>query len=80
MDLFWVAAAIQFLGLASLVGIRLAAHAPHLARLQPIFFVALLAVGMITIIAFTANNTSWLSSATTLSIMSVGATLDLSEG
>jgi len=77
MDLFWVAVATQLLGLLSLVSIRLSQHAPVFARLQPLFFLALLAVGTVTVAAFASNSMTWFSSAATLSIMSVGATLDL---
>lgn len=68
--------AIQSLGVASMVVARVGerSRVRHLA--QSVFFTCLMLVGGLTLWAITSGGCCWLSCGATLSVMSVGATVD----
>ena len=74
---FWTVIGILAAGLASMVTARLAEGSPKQSRYQVLFVVSLLTVAASTLIAMTLSNELFLACGATLSIMAVGATLDL---
>jgi hypothetical protein len=73
----WVAIAIQMIGLVSVVAARMWPQSPGQTWCQCFFFLSLAGVGGATMFALASGSGSWVSSAAILSLMSVGATLDL---
>jgi hypothetical protein len=77
MLLFSAMILIQVVGLSSVIFARLSEHSWAQAGCQRFFFVCLLCVGVATVLAAKWGSGCWLSCGATLSLMSVGATLDL---
>ena len=74
---YWAAIAVQMIGLASVVAARMWPQSPAQTRCQWFFFISLAGVGLATMLALACGSGLWVSCAATLSLMSVGATLDL---
>lgn len=70
--------AIQSLGVASMVLARVGERSRVRPLAQSIFFTCLMLVGGLTLWAITSGGCCWLSCGATLSVMSVGATVDFS--
>jgi hypothetical protein len=68
--------AIQVAGAISVIGARLSERAWAKSLFQRSFFVCLLIIGATTMAAIYCGKGTWLPSAATLGLMSVGATLD----
>ena len=77
--LFCVLSAVQLAGLASLLAARFRFNQQCAAQMfcHTFFFVCLAALGLATMYAARCGAGCWFSSGTTLSLMIVGATLDL---
>ena len=77
---FWILAGIQLLGVLSCIFARLleSTSAAHSSR--HLFVVCLLVVGLATMSAVQCGSPCWASCGATLSLLSVGATLDLRGG
>jgi len=77
--LFWLLAALHFVGLTSMFLSRL----PHSHRVQaycqPVFLLCLVFVGVATFITICCQSNCWVWSGTTFSLMAVGATADLGQ-
>lgn len=74
---FWALAAIQFMGLASCIITRLGEATWAASPCRQMFMASLMAVCMATMGAMYCGSPCWVSCGATLSIMSVGATIDL---
>ncbi|NLF68809.1 MAG: hypothetical protein GX575_07115 [Candidatus Anammoximicrobium sp.] len=72
--------AIHLSGLASVVAARLAERSSVTSSAPKWFFVLLGAVGLSTMITLSAGHGIWLLGAATLSLMSLGATIDFRAG
>lgn len=70
--------AIQSLGVASMVLARVGERSSVRHIAQSVFFTCLMLVGGLTLWAITCGGCCWLSCGATLSVMSVGATVDFS--
>jgi hypothetical protein len=70
-------AATQILGLSSLACVRLRGDSLLHRFFRGTFMLALLAVGLATLGAVACGSGWWVSCGTTLSLMSVGGTIDL---
>ena len=68
--------AIQVASAISVIGARLSERAWVKSFFQRSFFACLLVVGAATMVAIYCGKATWLPSAATLGLMSVGATLD----
>ena len=77
---FWILAGIQLLGVLSCVFARLmeSTRAAHSSR--HLFVACLMTVGLATMSAVYCGSPCWASCGATLSLLSVGATLDLRGG
>jgi hypothetical protein len=73
---FWIVLVTQLAGVASVVVARLSERSCGAAVFQRTFFVCLVAVGLTTVLAIWLQAGSWLSGATTLGLMALGATFD----
>ena len=73
---FWIVVTTQVVGGLSVVIARLSERTWGTAVFQRTFFVCLLAIGLATMVALSCQAGIWISGAMTLSMMSVGATLD----
>ena len=76
VHIFWIAVAIQAAGAISVVAIRLTERSWSGVLFRRMFFVCLLAVGLATMLALSHGAAAWLPCASTLGLMSVGATVD----
>jgi hypothetical protein len=74
--IFWIVLVTQLAGIASVVVARLSERSCGAALGQRTFFVCLIAVGLTTVLAIWLQAGSWLSGATTLGLMALGATFD----
>lgn len=74
---FWALTALQLLGLVSCLVTRLVEETQAASRCRQMFVACLLAVCSATIGAMYCGFPCWVSCGATLSIMSVGATIDL---
>ena len=75
--MFWIMVAVQLGGLLSLAATRVGERSSVCVPCRCLFFVCLLLVGFATILSVTCGLGQWASGGTTLSVMVVGATLDL---
>lgn len=76
--LFWSMLALQLVGLGSVVLARLRCHCPLKSTCcRVVFFACLFGMAAATMFAIDARSGLWAWSATTFSLMAVGATLDL---
>jgi formate hydrogenlyase subunit 3/multisubunit Na+/H+ antiporter MnhD subunit len=75
-DFFWIAAAIEILGLASAMLVRLTEGSPSQAACQAIFFAVMLLVGVASLAALSAGLGHWFVLGSTLAVMVLMATLD----
>ncbi len=75
--LFWAILAIQGLGLVGLVVARMAPHCNCRSTFFSLFLAAMLAVGATTVGCLVAGTSQWLTCGTTLSVMVIGATLNM---
>jgi len=73
---FWSLAAIQLLGLVTCFATRLVEATRHASPCRHLFVVSLIAVGGATMAAMYCGSSCWVSCGATLSLMSVGATID----
>lgn len=64
-------------GLACMIGIALCRNPKRQAHCHHVFFLALVALGFVTLLAVGADSGIWMGPGTGLSAMAVGATLDL---
>jgi len=71
--------ALQLLGLGSMLAARLSEGCRLQKSCQRLFLFTLVQVGWATIVVYASGNIWWPSFAVTLSLMIVGATLDLSS-
>ena len=75
---FFVLAIItQVIGAVSVAATRLAERSERPSTAQGFFLLCLLAVGLVTGLSLSHGSGTWLFSAATLAVMSIGATLDL---
>jgi hypothetical protein len=74
---FWLMAAVPFLGLFSLALTRVAEQTAAGAPCRCVFFVCLLLVGLATMLSVASGMGQWTVGGATLSLMVVGSTLDL---
>jgi hypothetical protein len=74
---FWSLAAVQILGLTSCVLTRLVEATRAASSTRRLFAASLLIVCGATIAAMYCNSICWISCGATLSIMALGATIDL---
>jgi hypothetical protein len=72
----WLTVLLQVTGLVTLVVMRLACTRQHQACCQSLFFVTLLALGVLTVLAVGVGESTWMASGTSLSATAVAATLD----
>ena len=77
--IFWILAAMQLTGLTSTLLARLSEGHRHQSICQTFFLANLTLVGGATIMALVLGCNFWLFSGTTVSIMAVGATLEVSR-
>ncbi|MEQ8791364.1 MAG: hypothetical protein RIC55_34195 [Pirellulaceae bacterium] len=77
--IFTTVTVIQVLAVASVVSVRLAVGVAEQTWCHRLFFVALLALGGITMATVFAGSGHWFSFAATLALMAVGGTLDLGQ-
>jgi hypothetical protein len=77
---FYIAAAVQAIGLFSVVAVRYTRDFAFGPTMRWLFFSSLAAVGIVTQVMVLSGNILWLPCGITLSLMAVGATLDMSEG
>jgi hypothetical protein len=77
--IFGTVVAVQVAGAISVIGARLSAGDRAKGLFQRAFFACLLAIGAATMLAIACGNGTWLPSAATLGLMSVGATFDASS-
>jgi hypothetical protein len=73
---FWLIVAVQLVGLASVAIARLGEQSWFGGMFRRAFFGCLFAVGGVTALAVHLQDSSWVFGATTLGLMSVGATFD----
>ena len=78
--ILWSVVAIQIASAISVVGARLSERTWTKVLFQRSFFVCLLAIGLSTMVAIYCGKGTWLPSAATLGLLSVGGTLDLDHG
>jgi hypothetical protein len=76
VSVFWLIVAVQLVGFASVAMARLGEQAWFGGVLRHAFFGCLLAVGGATAWAVYLQDASWVFGATTLGLMSVGATFE----
>ena len=74
---FWSTIVIQVLGLASIIAVRFCTDARRCAYCHRVFILALLALGLVTVLAAGSSGGCWVASGATLPILTVCATLDL---
>jgi hypothetical protein len=74
---FYLVAGMQFVGIASVVASRLCESRRFQTATQTLFFVVLLAMGLTTVSALAVGTGLGLFCGAMLSVMTVGATLDL---
>jgi len=74
---FWSLALVQVLGLASCVLTRLAEATKIASPFRRVFAASLCVVCLATMAAMYCNSICWISCGATLSIMSLGATIDV---
>lgn len=74
---FWLLALVQVLGLASCLVTRLVEATRVASPFRRIFAASLIAVCLATMGAMYCNSICWVSCGATLSIMSLGATIDM---
>jgi hypothetical protein len=74
---FWSLALVQILGLISCVATRLVEATRAASSSRHLFLASLFVVCGATIAAMYCNSICWVSCGATLSIMSVGATIDI---
>lgn len=67
---------VQSLGVVSMLAARLSERSRGRNVWQTVFFTCLMLVGGLTLWAITSGGCCWLSCGATLSVMSVGATVD----
>jgi hypothetical protein len=75
--LLGVAVLMQILGIAAAISARLSQTPVARKCSYRVFYVSLLAVFAITLLAVHVGHGVWISTGTTLAIMAVGATLDV---
>jgi hypothetical protein len=75
--ILWIVVIIQVTSAISVVGARLSGRSWARVLFQRSFLVCLLAVGLATMVAIYCGKDTWLPSAATLGLLSVGGTLDL---
>jgi hypothetical protein len=75
--LLFIFASVQVIGLISLAGARLSGTSVWHRYYCGAFLGALIAVGAATMFAITCHSGWWVSCGATLSLMSVGGTIDL---
>ncbi len=73
---FLVSIAVFLAGLVSVVMIRVGNNGQCHHRWHCLFYVALVALGILTMLAAGTDNSAWLTSGAGLSVMTVGITLD----
>lgn len=73
---FWAAVVLQIVGVASVVGARLGERFGFRLFSQRLCYVCLLLIGSATMLAVVCGSDLWFAFATTLALMSVGATID----
>ena len=74
--LFWASMATLWVGLASVIGLRFCGTAANRACFCRLFYLALVVLGTVTMVAASAGTEFWIPSGTGLSVMTLGATLD----
>jgi len=75
--LFWIAVSVFLLGLASVVLMRLAGgQTQHLYCWHCLFYMALLGLGLLTVVAVGVGNGAWMTSGAAMSVITIGATVD----
>lgn len=77
---FYIAAAVQTFGLLSVVAVRYTRDFALGPAMRWFFFTSLAAVGVVTQVMVLSGNILWLPCGITLSLMAVGATLDMTGG
>ena len=77
---FYIAAAVQASGLISVVAVRYTRDFSFGPAMRWLFFSSLAAVGVVTQVMVLSGNMLWLPCGITLSLMAVGATLDMTGG
>lgn len=75
--LFWISIATFWVGLASVVLMRLETGDRNRTQWHCLFYFALVSLGFLTVLAVIASNGAWMTSGAGLSVITVGATLDL---
>lgn len=75
-QLFWILAAVQCLGVATCLITRLVETTKAAPSCRKIFAVSLASVGFATMAAMYLGSIYWIPCGATLSIISVGATID----
>ena len=74
---FTMAVVVQLVGLVSMAAARVTERSVAQVFCQQVFCACLLVVGATTVLAVASGVSCWLMCASTLSLMAVGATLDL---
>ena len=74
--IFWLSLVLHLLALVSTVALRLRGSDRSRLACQRLFVTMLLAMGLLTVLAMSADSDFWVTSGATLSIMTVGASLD----
>jgi hypothetical protein len=75
--ILWIVVVIQVFSAVSVVGARLSGRSWARVFFHRSFLLCLLAVGLATMVAIYCGKDTWLPSAATLGLLSVGGTLDL---
>lgn len=73
---FWLSIVVLWAGLASVILMRGAASDRRQTHWHCLFYLALVGLGLLTVLAAGAGNGAWMTSGTGLSVITVGATLD----
>ena len=75
--LFWITLSLHVVGLGSVLCARLAERTRARGAFQLLFVSCFFVVGLFTLIAIAHDSAYWVSCGPTLSLMVVGATIDL---
>ena len=75
--IFWAAVFVPFVGLTALVWTRISCRSGSGACCRRVFCGTLIVVGIVTTTALVLESSAWLPCSGTLSLMVIGATLDV---